>query len=275
MADSRAIGEEDVLFPREPSTISTLVFEALTNQVRGAPSSFNHGNERASVTAALEILRGRSGYRRLRTQRSSGWDRGHPCRVCRLSHVANRLDRGRNAGDRRPADPVRRAGRRAESTGWRPIPHEAWHTTCDTLHAHTQVLGKLAVALAPPEPQLQHAALRLSARGWETSPLSPLPLPPHSPRPPRAGWSGRRSDPRGVGGRRRPRRAPSVRPQAARATWTAPLDEDDEHTTYDPTQVTEYFAARPGPPWYSVRGGLPTGAKPRRSTPGGGHSTSP
>ena len=31
--------------------------------------------------------------------------------------------------------------------------------------------GKLAVALAPPEPQLQHAALRLTARGWETAPL--------------------------------------------------------------------------------------------------------
>src|SRR5881396_1921210 len=46
-----------------------------------------------------------------------------------------------------------------------------WKATCDTLHAHTQVLGKLAVALAPPEPQLQHAALRLTARGWETLPL--------------------------------------------------------------------------------------------------------
>src|SRR5207244_10682931 len=42
---------------------------------------------------------------------------------------------------------------------------------CDTLHAHTQGLGKLAVALAPPEPQLQHAALRVTARGWETLPL--------------------------------------------------------------------------------------------------------
>ena len=48
------------------------------------------------------------------------------------------------------------------------LPYEAWSATCDTLHAHTQVLGKLAVALAPPEPQLQHAALRLTARGWET-----------------------------------------------------------------------------------------------------------
>src|SRR5829696_5436488 len=49
--------------------------------------------------------------------------------------------------------------------------YEQWGATCDTLHAHTQVLGKLAVVLAPPEPQLQHAALRLSARGWETLPL--------------------------------------------------------------------------------------------------------
>jgi len=49
--------------------------------------------------------------------------------------------------------------------------YEAWSQTCDTLHAHTQLLGKLAVALAPPEPQLQHAALRLTARGWETLPL--------------------------------------------------------------------------------------------------------
>ena len=46
-----------------------------------------------------------------------------------------------------------------------------WSETCDTLHAHTQLLGKLAAQLAPPEPQLQHAALRLTARGWETPPL--------------------------------------------------------------------------------------------------------
>src|SRR5687768_11707080 len=52
-----------------------------------------------------------------------------------------------------------------------PLGYESWRPTCDTLHAHTQLLGKLAVALAPPEPQLQHAALRLSARGWETLPL--------------------------------------------------------------------------------------------------------
>ena len=54
---------------------------------------------------------------------------------------------------------------------WPPVDYETWSATCDTLHAHTQVLGKLAAALAPPEPQLQHAALRLTARGWETLPL--------------------------------------------------------------------------------------------------------
>src|SRR5215210_5640621 len=56
-------------------------------------------------------------------------------------------------------------------SGWPALRYEDWSATCDTLHAHTQVLGKLAVVLAPPEPQLQHAALRLTARGWETAPL--------------------------------------------------------------------------------------------------------
>src|SRR6266481_3457038 len=56
-------------------------------------------------------------------------------------------------------------------SGWPALPYEEWRATRDTLHAHTQVLGKLAAALAPPEPQLQHAALRLTARGWETNSL--------------------------------------------------------------------------------------------------------
>src|SRR5215468_9501595 len=55
--------------------------------------------------------------------------------------------------------------------GWPSASYERWAETCDTLHAHAQVLGKLAARLAAPEPQLQHAALRLTARGWETSPL--------------------------------------------------------------------------------------------------------
>src|SRR4051795_8660316 len=54
---------------------------------------------------------------------------------------------------------------------WPKLDYPAWSATCDTLHAHTQVLGKLAAELAPAEPQLQHAALRVTARGWETLPL--------------------------------------------------------------------------------------------------------
>src|ERR687886_1582562 len=57
-------------------------------------------------------------------------------------------------------------------SAWPALPaYEDWRATLDTLHAHTQVLGKLAAGLAPPQPQLQHAALRLTARGWETLPL--------------------------------------------------------------------------------------------------------
>src|SRR5271155_5072849 len=57
------------------------------------------------------------------------------------------------------------------SREWSALSYEQWSETCDTLHAHTQVLGKLAVVLAPPEPELQHTALSLTARGWETAPL--------------------------------------------------------------------------------------------------------
>ena len=32
-------------------------------------------------------------------------------------------------------------------------------------------------------------------------------------------------------------------PTPQETAWTTPLDEDDEHTTYNPSQVTEYFAA--------------------------------
>ena len=54
---------------------------------------------------------------------------------------------------------------------WPAISYDRWAATCDTLHAHTQLLGKLAVELAPPEPELLHAALRLTARGLETRTL--------------------------------------------------------------------------------------------------------
>src|SRR5260370_32256977 len=54
---------------------------------------------------------------------------------------------------------------------WPAVSYGQSAATCDTLHAHTQVLGKLAAKLAPKEPEWQHVALRLTARGWETAPL--------------------------------------------------------------------------------------------------------
>jgi len=36
------------------------------------------------------------------------------------------------------------------SRRWQSLNYGQWSGTCDTLHAHAQILGKLAVALAPP-----------------------------------------------------------------------------------------------------------------------------
>ncbi len=126
------------------------------------------------------------------------------------------------------------------------------------------MLGKLAAELAPPEPQLQHAALRLTARGWETGPL-PAPdgsgalvaaLDLHSHQavaehsdgrevridliPHRAVGEVTRGLLRAVadlGG------AVEIDPTPQEVSWTVPLDEDEEHATYDPDQVASYFAA--------------------------------
>jgi hypothetical protein len=147
---------------------------------------------------------------------------------------------------------------------WPEVRYDGWAATCDTLHAHTQVLGKLAVELAPPEPELLHAALRLTARGWETGPLPApdgsgslvvvldlhtheavvehsrgsvqrVPLVPDRPvaevtrdllaAVARAGGAVR------------------INPVPQEVPWSVPLDEDYEHARYDPGQVEEYFAA--------------------------------
>src|SRR5216683_1045 len=108
---------------------------------------------------------------------------------------------------------------------WPDVSYHRWSATCDTLHAHTQVLGKLAVRLAPPEPQLQHAALRLTARGWETAPL------------PAPDGSGALAAVRRLGG------PVEIDPTPQEVPWSVPLDEDHEHATYDPAQVRDYFAA--------------------------------
>lgn len=159
------------------------------------------------------------------------------------------------------------SGVRASSGGggtWPGLPPYAeWSATCDTLHAYTQVLGKLCVVLAPPEPQLQHAALRLTARGWETPPLPAphggllvvaLDLVTHEAVVEHSG-----------GGRDRVALTPdrpvgqvtrevldlvhrsagpvTINTQPQEVPWDVPLDQDDLHHTYDPPSVVRYFAA--------------------------------
>jgi len=145
---------------------------------------------------------------------------------------------------------------------WPSLPYEAWRATCDTLHAHTQVLGKLAVVLAPPEPELQHGALRLTARGWETS-LLPAPdgsgafavvldLHAHEVLVEHADGRARRvplTPNRSVaevthdvlGAVRELAGAVEINPKPQETPWETPLDEDTEHATYDTSHVARYF----------------------------------
>jgi Family of unknown function (DUF5996) len=148
---------------------------------------------------------------------------------------------------------------------WPAVDYETWAPTCDTLHAHTQVLGKLAAALAPPEPQLQHAALRLTARGWETLPLPApdgsgalvvvLDLVTHEASAEHTDGRAKRvalAPNRTVGDVTRQLlevvgelagRVVEIDPTPQEVWWTAPLDADDEHFSYDTEAVDAYFAA--------------------------------
>ena len=149
-------------------------------------------------------------------------------------------------------------------TEWPALPYDAWSATCDTLHAHTQVLGKPAAALAPPEPQLQHTALRLTVRGWETLPL---------PAPDGSGALAvaldlrthqvvaEHSDGRAERVALTPDRPVAdvtrevlaavralaglvqINPRPQEVQWSTPLDQDEEHATHDPAHVSAYFAA--------------------------------
>jgi len=147
---------------------------------------------------------------------------------------------------------------------WTSLSYGPWSATCDTLHAHTQVLGKLAVELAPPEPQLQHAALRLSARGWETLPLpapdgsgaivATLDLRTHEAVVEHSGGREARiplTPNRSVAevthdvlaAVARLAGAVEINPSPQEVPWSVPLDEDHEHATYDAEQVATYFDA--------------------------------
>jgi hypothetical protein len=147
---------------------------------------------------------------------------------------------------------------------WPSLGYEQWSATCDTLHGHTQVLGKLAAVMAPTEPQLQHAALRLTARGFETAPL-PAPngtgvivltidLHHHEVRVEHSDGSERGiplTPDRSVGSVTRDVLA-TVRElagdvefdgKAQEVPWSVRLDEDEQHATYDTAQVATYLAA--------------------------------
>jgi hypothetical protein len=147
---------------------------------------------------------------------------------------------------------------------WPVLAYPEWSATCDTLHAHTQVLGKLAVALAPPEPQLQHAALRLSARGWETLPLPApdgsgalvvaLDLHAHEALVEHSGGPVARialTPDRPVaevtrdvlGAVRELGGAVEIDPTPQEVPWKVPMDEDYEHASYDAGQVASFFTA--------------------------------
>ncbi|HUE60835.1 MAG TPA: DUF5996 family protein [Acidimicrobiales bacterium] len=151
------------------------------------------------------------------------------------------------------------------SISWPALPpYESWRGTCDTLHAHSQLLGKLGVALAPREPELQHAALQLTGRGWETHPI---------PAPDASGLLNVALDLRTheavVEFSEAPTRRFPLTPDRPVANvtsdvlsavrdllgdfeinltpqevpWEVPLDQDHEHRTYDPSSVETYFRA--------------------------------
>ena len=55
---------------------------------------------------------------------------------------------------------------------WPALPYDAWEDTYATLHMWTQIVGKVALALAPPLNHCWGIALHVTARGLATRPLS-------------------------------------------------------------------------------------------------------
>jgi hypothetical protein len=55
---------------------------------------------------------------------------------------------------------------------WPALPYDAWKDTYATLHMWTQVVGKVALALAPPLHHSWGIALHLTSRGLTTRPLA-------------------------------------------------------------------------------------------------------
>src|SRR6266568_245018 len=55
---------------------------------------------------------------------------------------------------------------------WPELPLEPWRPTRDTLHMWTQIVGKTLLALAPAQNHWWHTALRVTARGLASAPIS-------------------------------------------------------------------------------------------------------
>src|SRR5512142_1768686 len=173
---------------------------------------------------------------------------------------------------------------------WPAVNYEQWRETCDTLHAHTQVLGKLAAGLAPPEPQLQHAALRLTARGWETAPLpapdgsgaivAALDLRSHEALAEHTDGRVRRvalTPDRPVGAVRRELVAAvgdlggpvKIDPTPQEVLWTVPLDQTTSTPATTQSRCAPTSPPRPRRRWSSPPFAPPTEAARRPSTHGG------
>jgi hypothetical protein len=54
---------------------------------------------------------------------------------------------------------------------WPALPYGEWAPTKKTLQMYSQMLGKLRLALAPPQPEWLNACLFLDARGFTTGPM--------------------------------------------------------------------------------------------------------
>ncbi|HEX6229216.1 MAG TPA: DUF5996 family protein [Solirubrobacterales bacterium] len=147
---------------------------------------------------------------------------------------------------------------------WPAASYGDWSETCDTLHAHTQVLGKLAATTAPPEPEFLQAALRLTARGWETAPLPApddsgafvlaLDLHSHEAIAEHSDGRSRRvalTPHRSVGEVTREVLGAvgdlvgsiDFDPSPDEVHWSVRLDQDEEHSRYEPAEVSSYFGA--------------------------------
>ena len=59
----------------------------------------------------------------------------------------------------------------ATAAEWPELPYESWKPTKATLHRYAQTVGKIRMALVPPQNHWWHATLRVTERGLSTGPM--------------------------------------------------------------------------------------------------------